>query len=59
MNIFVLDLNTKKCAEYHNSRHNIKMILESVQMLSTACRLLCPATNNLSDESRRTKRRKA
>lgn len=33
MNIFVLDLDPKKCAEYHNNRHNIKMILESAQLL--------------------------
>jgi hypothetical protein len=39
MNIFVLDLNTTKCASFHNDRHCSKMILESTQMLSTACRL--------------------
>jgi hypothetical protein len=39
MNIFILDINPTKCAQYHNSRHVIKMILEHVQMLSTACRL--------------------
>lgn len=39
MNIFVLDSNIKQCAEYHTDKHIIKMILESAQMLSTACRL--------------------
>ena len=29
MNIFVLDLEPKKCAEYHVNRHSTKMILET------------------------------
>jgi hypothetical protein len=33
MNIFVLDINTKKCAEYHNDKHLVKMILETAQLL--------------------------
>lgn len=36
MNIFVLDDNIEKCAEYHCDQHAIKMILESVQLLCTA-----------------------
>ncbi|MGP4845803.1 pyrimidine dimer DNA glycosylase/endonuclease V [Marinobacter sp. 1Y8] len=36
MNIFVLDTNIEKCAEYHCDQHAIKMILESVQLLCTA-----------------------
>jgi hypothetical protein len=39
MNIFVLDKNPQKAAQYHNDRHVVKMILESAQLLSTACRL--------------------
>jgi hypothetical protein len=39
MNIFILDLDPFKAAEYHCDKHVIKMILESCQMLSTACRL--------------------
>lgn len=39
MNIFLLDKDIKKCAQYHNDRHVNKMILESAQMLSTAVRL--------------------
>jgi len=33
MNIFVLDLEPKKCAEYHVNCHVIKMILETSQIL--------------------------
>lgn len=40
MNIFYLDHNPKKCAEYHNNAHSIKMILETAQLLSTAHRVL-------------------
>lgn len=39
MNIFILDTNIKKCAEYHCDKHIVKMILESAQMLSTAVRI--------------------
>jgi hypothetical protein len=35
MNIFVLDLDPEKAAYYHCDKHVVKMILESVQMLST------------------------
>jgi hypothetical protein len=40
MNIFVLDLDHKKCAEYHVDKHVVKMQLELAQLLSTAHRLL-------------------
>lgn len=33
MNIFVLDINPKKCAEYHTNKHVVKMILEKSQIL--------------------------
>lgn len=33
MNIFVLDWDVKKCAEYHNDKHCIKQLLESAQLL--------------------------
>ena len=36
MNIFILDENIEKCAQYHCDQHVVKMILESVQMLCTA-----------------------
>jgi hypothetical protein len=38
MNIFVLDYDIEKCAQYHVDKHVVKMILESAQMLSTAVR---------------------
>jgi hypothetical protein len=36
MNIFVLDLNIERCAQYHCDQHVSKMILESVQIMCTA-----------------------
>ena len=36
MNIFVLDLDIKKCARYHCDQHVVKMILESAQIACTA-----------------------
>jgi hypothetical protein len=33
MNIFFLDYNPKKCAQYHNDKHVVKMILETAQLL--------------------------
>ena len=35
MNIFILDLNPYRAAEYHCDQHVIKMLLESAQMLCT------------------------
>ncbi len=40
MNMFYLDKNPQKCAEYHYDIHVNKMILESAQLLSTAHRVL-------------------
>ena len=40
MNIFYLHHDTKKCAELHNNKHVVKMILEYAQLLSTAHRVL-------------------
>lgn len=36
MNIFVLDRDIERCAQYHCDAHVSKMILESVQILCTA-----------------------
>ena len=36
MNIFILDKDIEKCAQYHCDKHLIKMILESAQLLCTA-----------------------
>jgi hypothetical protein len=33
MNIFFLDFDTKKCAEYHCDKHVVKMVLETAQLL--------------------------
>ena len=40
MNIFYLDRDPVKCAEYHVDKHCIKMILEYAQLLSTAHRMI-------------------
>lgn len=40
MNIFYLDHDVHKCAEMHNDKHTVKMILEYAQLLSTAHRVL-------------------
>ena len=40
MNIFYLSHDVKECAQFHNSKHVIKMILEYSQLLSTAHRIL-------------------
>lgn len=39
MNIFILDKNIAKCAEYHVDKHVVKMILEYAQLLSTTVRV--------------------
>ena len=33
MNIFILDKDIKKCAQYHCDKHVVKMILETAQLL--------------------------
>jgi len=40
MNIFYLDNDPKACAQMHNDKHVVKMILEYAQLLSTAHRFL-------------------
>ena len=40
MNIFVLDNDITKAAQYHVDKHVVKMIIEYAQMLSTAHRML-------------------
>lgn len=40
MNIFYLDRDPRLCAEMHNNKHCVKMILEYAQLLSTAHRVL-------------------
>jgi hypothetical protein len=36
MNVFVLDTDVVKCAQYHLDKHCVKMILESTQLLNNA-----------------------
>lgn len=36
MNVFVLDMDLRKCAEYHTDKHVVKMITETAQLLSSA-----------------------
>ena len=40
MNIFALDNNVKLAAQYHNNSHCIKLILEQIQLMCTAHRVL-------------------
>jgi hypothetical protein len=40
MNIFFLDIDPKKSAQYHCDKHVVKMILELVQLLYTAHHVL-------------------
>lgn len=40
MNIFYLHEDPALCAQYHNDKHCVKMILEYAQLLSTAHRVL-------------------
>ena len=40
MNIFYLDNDPMVCAQYHNDKHVVKMILEYAQLLSTAHRII-------------------
>ena len=51
MNIFVLDKDPKKAAEYHCNKHVVKMILEAAQMLCAAhwYSLLKSHSKSLSD----------
>ena len=36
MNLFILDNDLEKCAQYHVDKHVVKMILEAAQLLCTA-----------------------
>jgi len=40
MNIFVLDRDPIKAAQYHNDKHCVKMVLEYAQLLSSAHHML-------------------
>lgn len=56
MNIFILDMNFSKCAQYHVDKHVNKMITESAQILSTAHRVIDGVeTIELSEKGRKKK----
>ena len=55
MNIFYLHNDPKICAEMHNDKHCIKMILEYAQLLSTAHRVLDGTTERGTSKSGRQK----
>jgi hypothetical protein len=55
MNIFYLDPDPRKCAEMHNDKHTVKMILEYAQLLSTAHRVLDGTLNSVISNSGRRK----
>jgi hypothetical protein len=56
MNIFYLDPDVNTCAEMHNDKHCVKMILEYAQLLSTAHRVLDGVlTIGLSESGRKRK----
>lgn len=46
MNIFFLDRDLKKCAEFHNNKHVVKMVTESAQLLSNAINHYSPDHKN-------------
>jgi hypothetical protein len=56
VNIFYLDHDVRKCAEMHNDKHVVKMILEYAQLLSTAHRVLDGVElEGISDSGRKRK----
>lgn len=55
MNIFFLDFDPKVCAQMHNDKHCVKMILEYSQLLSTAHRILDGRESNGKSVSGRNK----
>jgi hypothetical protein len=57
MNIFYLHYDVKYCAEMHNDKHCVKMILEYAQLLSTAHRVIDGVlTDGFSQSGRKAKR---
>ncbi len=48
MNIFYLDHDPVKCAQYHCDKHVVKMVLEYCQLLSSAHRVLDGLKNPLT-----------
>ena len=50
MNIFFLDTDVKKCAEYHVDKHVVKMILETAQLLCGVHHATRPSTVQVTDQ---------
>ena len=50
MNLFILSLCFRECAEWMFDKHISKMIVEAVQMLSTAKRVLDPLEEGSDEE---------
>lgn len=51
MNLFILSLFPKECAEFMFDKHIVKIILEAVQMLCAAKQILNPATDDSKTKS--------
>ncbi len=47
MNIFILDKDVKKCAQYHCDKHVVKMILETAQLLCGVHHMTTPVNENV------------
>ena len=47
MNIFFLDMDVKKCAEYHCDKHVVKMVLETAQLLCSAHHITDQVTDQI------------
>lgn len=47
MNIFFLDWDVKKCAQYHCDKHVVKMILETAQLLCSAHHVISTENTNI------------
>jgi hypothetical protein len=47
MNIFLLDTDTRKCAQYHCDKHVVKMILETAQLLCGVHHMTGQVTNQV------------
>ena len=47
MNVFFLDREPVVAAKYHCDRHVVKMIVETAQLLSTACHMVGADDNDL------------
>jgi len=50
MNIFILDWDVKKCAQYHNDKHVVKMILETAQLLCGVHHMTDQANDQANDQ---------